>query len=103
MNTLAKSDLKTELKELAIESGRIMIPETLEYLAILTDDSEEQCAEIVRRCNAFPELLEALDKADELHRMANLLACSRPEDRNAITVSLATAQHEYKQAREAIR
>lgn len=64
---------------------------------------EANAAFIVRACNSHAAHEALAVKADELERCANLLACAKDRsERNRLTVKLATAQYEYKQARAAL-
>jgi len=65
--------------------------------------NREESTANARLIAAAPDLLALVDLADEVERLANRLAVSRTNDeRNPIIVELATAQHNYKEARAAI-
>lgn len=65
--------------------------------------SLKEAQHIVRACNSHAALVEALHKADALEAAANALACARDrQERDRLTVGLATAQFEYREARAAL-
>lgn len=57
-----------------------------------------------RACNAHEAHEELARKADALEHAANTLACARDkQERDTLTVKLATAQVEYREARAALQ
>lgn len=66
-------------------------------------EQEANAAFIARAANSHAAYEALAEKADELERCADLLACAKDRDEhNRRTLDLATAQYEYRQARAAL-